>query len=146
MPPRAPNVERGRTPATGTSGRVGLASQTTFTSPFAGQREGSSTVPFVEDEPLIAMSAEEMLSEMGYAVVTARTGREAIELFQLPPHPDVVITDNRLPDMLGWEVLRRCRDLDPTVAAVMASGDPERSDRACRNPDKALQQRRGWEG
>ncbi|MEJ1936700.1 response regulator [Nostoc sp. NIES-2111] len=87
-------------------------------------------VLLVEDEPLIAMVAEEMLLEVGHSVSLARTGREAIDVFRQPPQPELIMVDNVLPDMLGWEVIRVCREVDPNVPALMTSGDPERGAQA----------------
>ena len=61
----------------------------------------------VDDEPDILSLLDEYLSSRGYAVVTARCGREALERSSCDP--DLVILDVGLPDEDGFSVCRRLR-------------------------------------
>ena len=58
----------------------------------------------------------------GFEVVAeARDGAEAVRLAE-EQHPDVVVLDLGLPDLAGWEVLSRIRELSPTSKVVVYSG------------------------
>ena len=72
----------------------------------------------VEDseDNLVLMKLQ--LEDLGYRVIAARTGRAALEgaRSQLP---DVVISDLRMPEMDGWELLRLIREI-PALASIPA--------------------------
>lgn len=78
-----------------------------------------------EDEPLIREDVRHGLTEVGFAVVTANNGNDAIrELEASPARFRAVITDIRLgagPN--GWDVAHRARELVPDIAIVYMSGD-----------------------
>jgi len=69
----------------------------------------------VDDDPEVRIVVAEFLESSGFNVVQASGGREALDL--LPRHPDVrmIISDIRMPDMSGIELVdiatRRQRDL-----------------------------------
>jgi len=62
----------------------------------------------VEDERLIARLLKETLQIEGYQVVTVLRGEEAIQ-YALRETPHLVLLDMKLPDMDGYEVIRRLR-------------------------------------
>ena len=62
-----------------------------------------------------------LLERSGYAVETAAGGREGIDLFERGPF-DLVVTDYRMPDVSGAEVVRAVRDRNPSVPVVILSG------------------------
>ncbi|MER6125900.1 response regulator transcription factor [Streptomyces sp. NPDC001795] len=68
-----------------------------------------STVLVVEDESSIASMLTMALQFMGFEVVTAARGAEALARVAQNP-PDVILLDVVLPDMDGFEVCRRLRD------------------------------------
>ena len=75
----------------------------------------------VEDEPTIASLLEDLLTDSGYGVVLARSGREAVErLVETAFH--LVLTDLGMPEMSGWELARHCRDLYPELPVVLVTG------------------------
>lgn len=70
------------------------------------------TILSVDDEPDITDLARFHLTRAGYDVITAATGREAIEAVNAH-HPDLVLLDLMLPDIDGFgvcEILRRTPD------------------------------------
>jgi DNA-binding NtrC family response regulator len=71
----------------------------------------------IEDEKLIRWSLEKHLSSAGYKVITAETGEEGIKLFE-SHHPEIVFTDNKLPQMQGLEVIHKIKSLDADTAIV----------------------------
>ncbi len=75
----------------------------------------------VDDEPLMADSLKQNLSEEGYTVDTASSGTEAIELFDRGVH-HVAICDLRLGDTDGMEVLRHIKDTHPSTEVIVVTG------------------------
>lgn len=71
----------------------------------------------IEDEKLIRWSLEKHLGAKDFRVFTAESGEEGLKLFALH-HPEIVITDNKLPGMQGLEVVSRLRAADPEVAVI----------------------------
>lgn len=84
-------------------------------------------VLLVEDDPLVRRSLERTLQSMGCVVTAADSGDRAIELFRTRFHGtepfQLVITDLTMPGRNdGVQVLRRIRELDPMIPAVLSSG------------------------
>jgi signal transduction histidine kinase/CheY-like chemotaxis protein len=75
----------------------------------------------VEDEPAIASLLEDLLTDSGYGVVVARSGREAVERL-IEASIQAVLTDLGMPEMSGWELARHCRDLYPDLPVVLVTG------------------------
>ncbi len=71
----------------------------------------------IDDEKLIRWSFEKQLTAKGYKVFTAESGREGLALFE-KYYPDLVFVDNRLPEMLGLEVIREIKATDDDVVIV----------------------------
>lgn len=83
-------------------------------------------VLFVDDEPSIR-GIFEMLTpffEPGTAVVTAGSGREALELFSKESF-DVIVSDLTMPEMSGAELLARVAQISPSTARVVLTGDAD---------------------
>jgi two-component system, cell cycle sensor histidine kinase and response regulator CckA len=97
---------------------------------------GHGKVMIMDDEKHIREVARRMLSSMGYAVVCAGTGQEAVEAYRAALAEsapfDAVILDLTVPGgMGGKETLDVLRGLDPSVAAIASSGyshDPVMAD------------------
>jgi PAS domain S-box-containing protein len=88
--------------------------------PGAGAGE---TVLVVEDEPAMREVTRRILSRNGYRVITAASGREAIEVAaDRANRIDVVLTDVVMPQMLGKEAAERIRALRPGVRVLFMSG------------------------
>ena len=75
----------------------------------------------VDDEPMMADSLKQNLVEEGYAVDTAATGAEAIELFDRGAH-HLAICDLQLPDMDGLAVMRHMKDVRPETEVIVVTG------------------------
>jgi len=84
---------------------------------------GSETVLFVDDEDMITEVAEELFEELGYKVLIARGGKEAVEIYEKNKERiDIVILDMIMPDMSGGETYDRLKDIDPKVNVLLSSG------------------------
>jgi two-component system response regulator AtoC len=86
----------------------------------------TKSVLIVDDEQATAWALAEGLGEDGFAVRTAHSAAEAEAAFAAQP-ADLVITDLRLPDRNGFELLRRLgvNGLRPLAIVVSAWGGPE---------------------
>jgi DNA-binding NtrC family response regulator len=73
----------------------------------------------VDDEPLIRWSIAEALSENGYSVVEAGTGRAAIQEAAVTDRFNVIVLDLRLPDTDSLSLLARLHELAPRARIIM---------------------------
>ncbi len=84
---------------------------------------GRETVLLVDDEPIIIETAQIMLSELGYTVLTADNGETGIDLFRrYKGEIDVVILDLIMPKMSGAETFNRIKSIDPAARVLLSSG------------------------
>jgi len=75
----------------------------------------------VEDEALVALIAEEILSSLGFEVEVAATGEEALKS-ALRATPDLAVIDMGLPDIEGDVLAAKVRDAAPVTAILIATG------------------------
>jgi len=81
------------------------------------------TVLLVDDEPDVLGVTTAMLETMGFTVVSADSGREALDLFRSDfSRFDLVILDMIMPEMSGGELLDRIKTVDPDANVLLASG------------------------
>lgn len=84
---------------------------------------GAGTILIVDDEEAIRNLLRDALSGLGYSVMVASNGREAIEIFNVDRDTiDLVILDLIMPEMGGEETLIRLRQIDPHVKVIIATG------------------------
>jgi len=84
---------------------------------------GSETVLLVDDEAMIIDVSVLMLKNMGYEVLTAHNGKEAIEIYkQNADRIAIVVLDLVMPDMDGGEVYQRLKEIDSNVKVLLSSG------------------------
>lgn len=87
---------------------------------------GQGLILVVDDEPLVLQVAQAVLERYGYQVITAKNGREGVDLFkQRAPEIDLVLLDMTMPELNGEEALTAMRDLRPGVLAILSSGYDE---------------------
>jgi UDP-3-O-[3-hydroxymyristoyl] N-acetylglucosamine deacetylase len=75
----------------------------------------------VDDEEGILKSIVGILQDEGYQTITARDGKEGLQLYQTES-PDALLLDIWMPDMDGIEVLKRLQEIDVDSAVVVISG------------------------
>ncbi|MDR3674032.1 MAG: PAS domain S-box protein [Acidobacteriota bacterium] len=84
---------------------------------------GQGTVLVVDDEPLVRAFATEGLKGLGYQVLVAENGKEALEIYEQHREKiNCVLLDLIMPEISGLETYRRMREADPSVRVVFASG------------------------
>lgn len=90
------------------------------------KEERELSVLIVEDEPHLRDALRLILEDRGFTVATAATGGAGVELARRG-HFGLVITDLRLPDMTGLDVLRAVRELNPRASMILTTsyGSPE---------------------
>jgi PAS domain S-box-containing protein len=85
---------------------------------------GSETILLVEDDSDLRLSVRTTLSRLGYQILEARNGPEALQLLQTDPHEiHLLLTDMVMPGgMSGMELTERARAHNPQLKAVCMSG------------------------
>jgi len=84
---------------------------------------GSGTILLVDDEEMIVDVGVQVLKKLGYEVLTARHGREAVEVYrQNWQKITMVILDLIMPEMGGGETYDRLKEINPQVKALLSSG------------------------
>jgi two-component system nitrogen regulation response regulator NtrX len=75
----------------------------------------------VDDEERVVQSIAGVLEDEGFQVASAKSGEEAIGIFQREK-PDVALVDIWMPGMDGMEVLKRLKGISPDCQVIMISG------------------------
>ena len=75
------------------------------------------TILVVDDEQLIRWSLATRLTDAGYRVLEAETGRQALELHR--EGVDLVLLDYRLPDADGLSILKQIKEADPDTLVIL---------------------------
>ena len=88
-------------------------------------RDGHISVLVIEDEADIRQLLKTLLEREGYAVSEASEGRVGVRLFH-QSQPDIVILDVGLPDLDGWQVLERIRDMSDVPVLMLTALSTER--------------------
>ncbi|NTU43166.1 MAG: response regulator [Nitrospirales bacterium] len=86
-----------------------------------------SKILVVDDEKNILKLYQTELMDVGYEVITAGSGKEAIEVFERES-PDLVTLDIQMPGMDGIEVLRKLKELRKDVPIIMLTAFDYRDD------------------
>jgi len=87
--------------------------------------KGKENILLVDDEEIILDVGEALLTSLGYTVLIAQGGKEAIEIVRttLPSSPpDLVILDMIMPSMGGGETYDRLKELSPSIKVLLSSG------------------------
>jgi len=85
--------------------------------------QGAESVLFVDDDPMIIDLGKQMLGDIGYNVVTAFSGTEALAIMVDDPQRfELIITDQTMPKMTGHELAQEIRKLNPDVPIILSTG------------------------
>lgn len=87
---------------------------------------GTGTVLLVDDDQIVLLITGELLSMLGFKVLTAMDGIEAVEVFQrYKGEIRFVLSDIAMPRMNGLEMLNALRQIAPGIPVILASGYSE---------------------
>ena len=94
-----------------------------------GEREedkswrGSGTILVVDDEERVRRVAGMMLEELGFSVIVAEDGEQAVEIFKKEhKRIDAVLLDMTMPRMNGEQAFRNMRRIQPDACIILSSG------------------------
>jgi len=82
-------------------------------------------VLLVDDEELVRLATADMLSDLGYDVVEARSAEQALDLIVDGSDFDLIVTDHLMPGMNGVELARHIRIERPALPILIVSGYAE---------------------
>ncbi len=86
-------------------------------------KPGKGTIFMVDDEEIIIDVSIEMLKKIGYRVLKALSGKEAISEYQASSAKiDLVILDLIMPKISGSEVYDKLKEINPQVKVLLSSG------------------------
>jgi PAS domain S-box-containing protein len=90
--------------------------------PAEEQWQGNGTVLLVDDEEFVRSIGTDMLKELGFEVVTAEDGQEALDIYTGRQNIDIVILDLTMPRLDGEQTFHALRALKPAVKVIISSG------------------------
>jgi PAS domain S-box-containing protein len=115
-------------PSVGSTFRVYLPVSTTAT-PSRDQAEetgpvagGTETILVAEDHEGLRQLAQETLASLGYNVLLAADGQQALQEFQRRPETNLVLLDVVLPKLSGPEVYAKLQETHPSLPVIFATG------------------------
>ncbi len=86
-------------------------------------RHGDEAVLLVDDDEMIVNVGKQMLEMLGYKVLTAGSGKKAIEIYKEKQRQiHIVILDMIMPDMSGGGVYDKMKEINPDVKVLLLSG------------------------
>jgi CheY-like chemotaxis protein len=99
------------------------ASDTEIEQPPAAPRAQGETILVIEDDPEVRDLVVAMLESLGYEVLSASEGADAIDILRATPRIDLVLSDVMLPGgLLGPEVAQRVKQARPDLPVLFMSG------------------------
>jgi two-component system cell cycle sensor histidine kinase/response regulator CckA len=87
-----------------------------------GVKERGRTVLIVDDEASVREFVDRALTFAGYRTVVASDGPEALAIFEATGPFDLLVTDLRMPQMMGDELARQLRLADPALKVLYLTG------------------------
>jgi CheY-like chemotaxis protein len=84
---------------------------------------GTERILFADDDPSVVEVASRLLHGLGYTVVGAKSGETTLKLLLDPnEHFDLVITDQSMRDITGWELSKKIQTIKPNLPIVLCTG------------------------
>jgi CheY-like chemotaxis protein len=85
--------------------------------------KGEGTILLVDDEEQVRKVANEQLEYLGYKVIIANDGIEAVGIYKKKKEKiDLILLDMVMPDMSGKETFQSLKNIDPDVKIILISG------------------------
>ena len=77
----------------------------------------------MDDEEMILEIGKDMLEKLGYRVIAAKSGRQALEIYERDQNEiDMVILDMIMPDLSGAETYEGLKVINPALKTLLSSG------------------------
>jgi CheY-like chemotaxis protein len=87
---------------------------------------GTERILFVDDEEVQVRSGQRLLERLGYSVIAAIDGHEALEVFRSEPEAfDLVITDQSMPRLTGIKLAEKMMRIRPDIPVILCTGFSE---------------------
>ena len=83
------------------------------------------SILLVDDDRLVRASTAAMLADLHHRVTDCGSGAEALRLLDQGLAPDLLVTDQVMPQMTGTQLIARIREAHPTLPALIISGYPQ---------------------
>ena len=81
------------------------------------------SILLAEDNDMVRSLVGSMLEALGYHVISAQDGREALDIFQdKKDEIGLVLSDVAMPRMDGWNMIAAIREIEPGIPVILASG------------------------
>ena len=87
-----------------------------------GRSAAGVRVLVVDDDSLVLMNTAAMLDDLGYAVIEATSGEQALRVLRQGRGVDLVITDQLMPGMTGTQLIAAIRSEWPDIPVILATG------------------------
>lgn len=86
------------------------------------EHTGSDKALVVDDQPDVLEVAVELFRAMGYEVLSANNGEQALDILKRTPSIDVLFSDVVMPGISGIELGKQARSINPRIKVILASG------------------------
>lgn len=94
-----------------------------MTGKFSDLPHGSETILIVDDHESIWDFLIEALQNLGYSVILAENGLDAVSIYRENPQQiDLVLLDMIMPELNGYEAFKQIREIDPDAKVLLSSG------------------------
>lgn len=101
-------------------------------STFKDEREvhhGTGLILVADDEEVMRVTSKQILENLGYTVILAENGKDAVDLFSREKEKiDLVLLDMIMPIMSGRDCFEQLKKLDPEVTVILSSGFSKEED------------------
>jgi len=85
--------------------------------------KGTETILLIDDEDMIIDVGQATLHTLGYTVLSAKSGKDAIQIYRKNQNKiDMVILDMIMPEMSGGETYDRLKEINPDIKVLLSSG------------------------
>jgi len=83
----------------------------------------SYSILIIDDEPSIMQALSDILSQFGHTTFTAANGQQGVDIFSQHQHEvDLILSDLSMPNLNGYEVLTKVREIKPDIPFILISG------------------------
>ena len=84
-------------------------------------QKDNRTILIAEDDPLVRKTTAHYLTGRGYSVLEASNGKQALQKFR-EHKPDMLLTDLRMPELDGMDLIQKVVGEDPDIPVIISSG------------------------